>query len=92
MERSAENQFGSTSFVIDSDDEGGDDDKDVAAEIHAINSLTNGGCAVNHDGLTDASLAEYAGLDGFADIDFVAIDDRIAAQEESDEVTPEQQN
>ena len=31
MERSAENQFGSTSFIIDSDDEGGDDDKDVAA-------------------------------------------------------------
>ena len=92
MERSAENQFGSTSFVIDSDDEGGDDDKGVAAEIHTINSLTNGGYAVNHDGLTDASFGEYAGIAGFADIDFAAIDDKITTQEESDEVTQEQQN
>ena len=38
MERSAENQFGSSAFVIDSDDDGADDDKDVAAEIHAIQS------------------------------------------------------
>ena len=47
---------------------------------------------MNHDGLTDASLGEYAGMEGFANIDFVAIDDKITAQEESDEVTQEQQN
>ena len=47
---------------------------------------------MNHDGLTDASLPQYAGIDGFANIDFAAMDDKISAQEESDEVTQEQQN
>ena len=36
MERSAENQFGSTSYFIDSDDDGADEDKDVASECHAM--------------------------------------------------------
>ena len=62
MERFAEHHFGSSAFFApDSDDEGVCEEKETAAEIHAI-KYYGGEAAVNHQGLSCTALLEQQGL------------------------------
>ena len=87
MERSAENQFGSSSYFIDSDDEGADDDKDVAAEIHTMDY-----CGSKHMYNTGTCDTFFERETIFNNLDMENIQDRVSFPENSDTVTTEQQS
>ena len=86
MERSAANHFGSSAyFAPDSDDEGVCEEKETAAEIHAI-KYYGGEVAANHQGLSSTALLEQHGLRTKI-IDWPALKDIASNDTESGEIT-----
>ena len=85
MERSAENHFGSSAyFAPDSDDEGACEEKETAAEIHAI-KYYGGEVAVNHQCLSCTALLEHVLTATI--IDWPALKDIVSNDTESGEIT-----